>query len=52
MCVGEADALVGEGVDVGGVDFGLVVVAAYVAVAEVVGEYEYDVGEGAFFGFG
>ncbi len=43
--VGKAEAFAGELVDVGCGDFGLVVVAAEVSVAEVVGEDEEDAGE-------
>ena len=43
--VGEAESFAGELVDVGCGNFGLVVVATEVSVAEVVGEEEEDVGE-------
>lgn len=45
VSVGKEEAFAGELVDVGGGDFGLVVVAMEVSVAEVVGEDEEDVGE-------
>ena len=45
VSVGKAKAFAGELVDVGCGDFRLVVVAAEVSIAEVVGEDEEDVGE-------
>ena len=45
VSVGKTESFAGELVDVGCGDFGLVVVATEVAVAEVVGEDEEDVGE-------
>ncbi len=48
MGVGEPHAFAGKSIDVGRFDLGLGVVAAQVAVAEVVGEDEEDVGFGRF----
>ena len=45
VSISKEEAFAGELVDVGGGDFGLVVVATEVSIAEVVGEDEEDVGE-------
>ncbi len=45
MCIGESESLFGECVDVWCGYFGFGVVALDIAVAEVVGEDEEDVGE-------
>lgn len=49
--VGKAESFAGELVDVGCGNFGLIVVATEVAVAEVVGKNEEDVGEAIRFGW-
>jgi len=48
MSVGEPHAFAGESIDVWSADLGFGVVAAKVAVAEVIGEDEKDVGFGRF----
>ena len=44
MSIGEADAFAGETIEVGRGNFGLGVVAAEIAIAEIVGEDVNDVG--------
>ena len=45
MCIGEAHALLGEGIDVGGLDLAIRIICRHIAIAQIIGQDIDDVGK-------